>query len=69
MKYKLKYLIPFIPIIGIIIVLWGNTNSWFNKDKYGNFESIIDDPYILFFSAFWQGVSPYLIITKCLAIW
>ena len=41
----------------------------FNKDKYGDFESILDDPYIFFFSAFWQGVSTALIITKCLGIW
>lgn len=55
MKNKLRFLVPFIPVIGIIII--GNMDSWVNKDERGNHNTPLDNNYIFLFSAFFQAIS------------
>lgn len=62
MKNKLRFLVPFIPVIGIIIIFKSNMNSWVNVDERGNYESPLDNTYIFLTSAFFQAISIVSII-------
>lgn len=37
--YNLKFIIPYIPIIGIFIIFFAPSDSWVFRDKYSNHQS------------------------------
>ncbi len=57
MKNKLRFLIPFIPLVGYITVMLSNSKSWLNKNKTGGYNSPLENIYVFISSAFLQATS------------
>lgn len=61
MKNLIKYLVLYIPLIGILIVMF-KEDFLYIRDKYGNHSSTLSDPIVFFTSAIIQGILTYLIL-------
>ena len=63
--HNLKFIVPYIPIIGIFIIFFAPLNSWVFRDKYDNYQSPFGYDYHLLnilLSGFIQGSSIMFLI-------
>lgn len=59
---NIRFIIPYIPILGILLVMGAKEDRWINRDKYGNFSPVIDLGIKGTASAFVQAMSVFIIV-------